>query len=137
MILLGRLTAALVAILIVGIYPVTASDKTTLTLNKELSVSPNRCVALRQGQTCFKDLTVKWRAPNNANYCVRFKGEETMLRCWQNRKEASFIFDFQSNRTRTIELVNQDSNRVFGKAEITIAWVYKSKSRAKASWRLF
>ena len=103
----------------------------------ELTVSPNRCVALRRGQTCFKDVTIKWHTDVNSNYCLRIEGSDDYLHCWSGTRQAMLKFDFQSTASKTIQLVNQKNNQVLLETEITIAWVYKSKSRAKASWRLF
>ena len=49
-----------------------------------LFVTPERCVALRQGQTCYQEVIFSWRQAQKGNYCLVNLSTKQVLTCWQN-----------------------------------------------------
>lgn len=102
-----------------------------------LNVKPARCVALRQGQVCYQRVTFHWHTRQAGNYCLFEDGQEQPLQCWQQLKRGQYKIDFQSPNNIRYVLREQSSMNPVSEAEITVAWVYKSKKKPRASWRLF
>ena len=101
-----------------------------------LKVTPKSCVALHKGQTCYLEVTFDWQAKLN-NYCLVNKTRSQIMKCWNNQTTGQYSFDFQSTQTNDFTLQLQDSYQDVANAQIVVAWVYKSKTRSKSSWRLF
>ena len=102
-----------------------------------LKVSPERCVALREGQICYQNIVLDWQTVNKGNYCLFFKDNSRPLRCWSNLNQAQFKMDFQSKQSKRFVLKTKDSARGVASVEVSVAWVYGNKKRRRASWRLF
>jgi len=101
-----------------------------------LQVTPKNCVALHKGQTCYLEVTFDWQAKLN-NYCLVNNTRSQIMKCWNNQTTGKYSFDFQSTQTNDFSLQLQASKKDVAHAQIVVAWVYKSKTRSKSSWRLF
>lgn len=99
-----------------------------------LTLSPEKCVALRQGQTCYVDISLNWKAQEKANYCLFAASQETPLQCWQEAAEGELNMEFSSNENTWFYLKRQQA--VLAQVELKMAWVYKSK-RSSVTWRVF
>lgn len=103
----------------------------------ELSLKPQRCVALHQGQMCYQTVTVTWRAQVPDNYCVFQQGLDEPLRCWLAATQGELRHEFVSDTTLVIELrAEQDSARL-AESRLEVAWVYNRNTRRKSHWRIF
>jgi hypothetical protein len=102
-----------------------------------LHVTPERCVALRQGQTCYQEVTFNWRQSQKGNYCLVELSTKHVLQCWQQVNSGMFAWDFQSNESREFALRGQDQTENLAATHITVSWVFKSSKRPKSSWKLF
>lgn len=102
-----------------------------------LFVIPERCVALRQGQTCYQEVTFNWRQRQKGNYCLVNLATRQVLKCWHNSNQGKFHLDFQSTQSTDFVLRVQDQDIDLSKARITVSWVFKSSKRPKSSWKLF
>jgi len=105
--------------------------------NIGLHVTPERCVALRQGQTCYQEVTFTWRQSQKGNYCLVELSTMQVLQCWQQVNSGKFEWDFQSSESREFALRNQDTTENLAASRITVSWVFKSSKRPKSSWKLF
>lgn len=103
----------------------------------ELVAKPRRCVALRQGQTCYQRATLSWQTAEEGYYCLYSVGKKTPLSCWKDAKEGSFSLQFKASETQQFQLRHGNKNSVLATTELTVAWVYENKKRGRASWRLF
>jgi len=99
--------------------------------------SSSRCVALRQGQTCYSDIKISWRIANKQDVCLVDSTQETRLKCWSGQASGIFEFEFQSPESRDYVLRTQRRNVDLAHHRIQVAWVYKASKRTKSSWRLF
>ena len=104
---------------------------------KALSVTPKQCIALHKGQLCYLDVTFKWQQPVSGNYCLVNITTDDLVKCWSNREQADLAYDFNAIETHKFALRHSQSDVNIATAQIPVVWVYKSKRRAKSSWRLF
>jgi hypothetical protein len=102
-----------------------------------LFVSPQRCVALRQGQTCYQEVTFSWRLAQKENVCLINLLNKQVLKCWQNTAQGKFDLDFQSTQSTDFVLRAEKQDIDLSKTHITVSWVFKSSKRPKSSWKLF
>ena len=102
-----------------------------------LSVTPEQCVALRKGQTCYLEVTFDWQYAKNGNYCLVNTTRNKVLKCWNRATKGQYSFDFQSTKSNDFVLRHQDSGKILARAQVVVAWVYKSNTRSKSRWRLF
>ena len=47
-----------------------------------LIIEPEQCVAMRQGQLCYLDVKMSWRAEQVGDYCLFSSLQPKALRCW-------------------------------------------------------
>lgn len=99
-----------------------------------LTLSPEKCVALRQGQTCYVDIVLNWSASAADDYCLYAEKQEKPLRCWDNATKGKFETEFSSNENSHFYL--RKANITLAQVELKMAWVYKSK-RSSVTWRVF
>lgn len=102
----------------------------------ELLVKPERCIALNQGQVCYQKVLLQWQTEQNSSFCLRLKGEQEPLQCWQEVSQGSLEFDVQSKVDQGFELVGSEGD-VVAVTQVEIAWVYKNRNKRQTSWRLF
>ncbi len=103
----------------------------------QLVVTPLRCVALRQGQICYQEVTFRWHQQEIGNYCLVELSSSDNIKCWSNVKTGEIDFDFQSDRSLTYGIRKIDEKTHLSSVNITVSWVFKSSKRPKASWKLF
>lgn len=115
-----------------------SKEKTTGTQSKQfLTVNPERCVALRQGQICYQRVVFKWQTKDINDYCLFPDGQTTPLQCWNKVSSGRFNMDFQAAESRRYILRQKNQTVDIASAELIVAWVYGNKKRRRASWRLF
>jgi hypothetical protein len=102
-----------------------------------LNVTPEQCVALRKGQTCYLEVTFDWQYAKAGNYCLVNTTRNKVLKCWSKSTKGQYSFDFQSTKSNDFVLRQQDSAKVLAHTQVVVAWVYKSNTRSKSRWRLF
>ncbi len=101
-----------------------------------LQLSPSKCVALRQGQTCYANVTLKWRSQKPQDLCIFQLEDATALQCWQNTNEGVFSGEISTKKAVEFQLREENTERVLASTVLKVAWVYKKKRRA-VSWRIF
>lgn len=100
-------------------------------------VTPEQCVALRKGQTCYLEVTFDWQQPITGNYCLVNTTRNKVLKCWKETTKGQYSFDFQGVKTNNFSLRNKTSGEDLAHTQVVVAWVYKSNTRSKSRWRLF
>lgn len=103
----------------------------------QLTVTPKPCVALRQGQKCYLEVTFNWLHPQASDYCLVNITTNKVIRCWQQQAKGEISLDFQSKLSNEFALRRIKSTIDLARTKIPVAWVYKSSKRAKSTWRLF
>lgn len=102
-----------------------------------LQLKPSRCVALHQGQMCYQTIQLLWSAPQAGNYCLYQQDVEQPLHCWQNVNAGEYRYEFSSDTSVQLQLVNSQTKTVVAQTGLEVAWVYKTNTRRQTHWRLF
>ena len=102
-----------------------------------LRVKPKKCIALQKGQVCYQTVKFHWITPNEGDYCLFQEGTEAPLVCWKNKGIPPFTYEFSSSETRTYFIKSQQTQKILGQTQITVAWVYKMGNKPRSGWRLF
>lgn len=112
------------------ISPATAANET-------LTIAPDQCVALTQGQRCYVDATLTWTSPVVGNYCLFSTQQVEPLICWQQQKQGRFSREFagDKNIVFTLKSANDLSERVTQQLKIT--WVHQKRGQPRMWWRIF
>jgi len=100
-----------------------------------LTITPNKCVALRKGQTCYQQLNIKFIAPVIGEYCLRISDQAEPLRCWDGVESIAYQYRLASKTDMAFEIIDAADTKIASEL-VTIAWVYK-KSQTRSRWRLF
>ena len=100
----------------------------------KLLLTPEKCVSLRQGQTCYLDIELSWSAKTTGVYCIFASTLERPLRCWDGFLEGKIITEFSSNENTWFYL--KKGQETLAQVELKMAWVYKRK-RSPSTWRVF
>lgn len=103
----------------------------------QLTSSPARCVALRQGQICYQKVEFTWQSTRSGDFCIIDASQNTPLQCWVQSISGQFNYDFQSSHSRNYVIREKNTDIDLAQHSISVAWVYRSSKRPKASWRLF
>jgi len=101
-----------------------------------LVAKPKKCVALRKGQICYQTIRVSFSTKHKGDYCIQLNNNEQPIKCWADSDRGRLSFEFESDESGQLRLLNK-SGEILATSPITIAWVYKSRSRRRSSWRLF
>ncbi|WP_246240025.1 DUF3019 domain-containing protein [Pseudoalteromonas caenipelagi] len=101
-----------------------------------LQATPNKCVALNQGRTCYADVTLKVNTPALGDYCIRQSQSKKILQCWANTRSFVYTLSFGSPESLSYELISQADRDVLAVTTIEVNWVHKVQVK-KRRWRLF
>ncbi|EAR10889.1 DUF3019 domain-containing protein [Reinekea blandensis] len=107
----------------------------------ELTLTPERCVAMNEGQTCYQTVIVRWQTNEIADYCLYLQDEPEPLVCWESVRQGRSRVEFASDISLSYRLVltPQTSNKrqEIAQATLTVSWVYGDSKKRRNSWRLF
>ncbi|RVU41803.1 DUF3019 domain-containing protein [Rheinheimera riviphila] len=97
-----------------------------------LKMTPDTCVSLQQGRTCYSKVTARWHSNQPLDLCLAI--DDQVLQCWKQQQQGQHQFEFAAASTSVVRLL-QDQQPL-AQAQIEVNWVHKA-SRAKRHWRLF
>ncbi|MCJ8271977.1 MAG: DUF3019 domain-containing protein [Psychrosphaera sp.] len=103
----------------------------------ELTLKPYQCVALHQGQKCYVNVELSWRAIQTSHYCLYSSQQDKPLQCWQTSVSGLFTREIVANQNILFAIKQKDSAVVLATRELEMAWVYKKTNRSNISWRMF
>jgi hypothetical protein len=103
----------------------------------QLQLKPNRCVALHQGQMCYQTVQLSWSANQSGNYCLYRQYADVPIFCWQGAAAGQHQYEFTSDTSVQLQLVDEQTQTPVATATVEVAWVYKANTRRKTHWRLF
>ncbi len=98
----------------------------------ELQVTPDKCISLQQGRTCYSQVTASWRSQTPQDLCLML--QEQQLYCWQQQRSGRYQFEFAAPQSAVLQLRQQQ--QVLQQVTIEVNWVHKA-SKTKRHWRLF
>lgn len=100
-----------------------------------LSVAPNKCVALKKGQTCYQSILIQIKITGKSDFCLTVNEQLEPLQCWSDSEVAEFRYSLASSSGVEFKVI--DSNKdPLATGQVTVAWVYK-RPRKRNRWRLF
>ena len=102
------------------------------TMDVELTLTPDTCVSLQQGRTCYSKVTAQWQSTELVDLCLVI--ENQVLQCWTQQQQGQHQFEFAAASSSKVLLVHQQ--QPVAQAEIEVNWVHKA-SKTKRHWRLF
>lgn len=97
-----------------------------------LKITPDTCVSLQQGRTCYSKVTARWHSNQPLDLCLAI--EDQVLQCWKQQQQGQHQFEFAGAASSMVRLLQQQQQ--LAQAQIEVNWVHKA-SRAKRHWRLF
>lgn len=100
----------------------------------QLVLSPDKCVSLRQGQTCYVNIDLQWSAKTEGRYCIYSSNQQQPMRCWSDTLFGEISMEFASDKNTLFYL--RKGAETLAQVELKMAWVYKRK-RSSLSWRVF
>ena len=106
------------------------------TIQPTVLVSPNKCVALTKGRTCYASISVVWVAEKDGDYCIFINEDTQALQCWKNAKTGDFAHDIEAKENVRIILKASSQKETLATAIVEISWLYSGGNR-KRRWRLF
>ena len=72
-----------------------------------MNVSPEQCVAMRQGQACYVSVQLSWQVDSPGNYCLYSSDKSTAINCWENSKSGELKKSFDSKVNLVFSLRRQ------------------------------
>jgi len=102
-----------------------------------LSVTPDRCIALQQGQTCYATLNFRWETPNVGEFCLFSQAQSDPIVCWVGSSPLPYRHEFASDENVNYEIRLKKAKEVLARTLVKISWVYKSNTKSTSRWRLF
>ena len=125
-------TSCLLMLLLVISSVANATD-----IQASMKVSPEQCVAMRQGQACYVSVELSWQVDTPGNYCLYTSGESKALNCWINSSVGEMKKAFDSKVNLEFSLRRQNESVSVATAVVKMAWVHKKKGQPRKSWRIF
>lgn len=116
------------------------TEKAFAETTAQLSLKPERCVALNEGQTCYQNVTVNWQSRVPANYCLFEESSKTPIVCWENAIEGEVKVEFASETNQTYRLYlskTPTKKDLAAETEMVVTWVYSDTKKRRNRWRLF
>jgi len=103
----------------------------------KLTVKPDRCITLYQGQACYQTLSFNWATPETGEYCLFNQEVSEPLFCWQGNQKQAQKYEFESEQSITYAIFTRDKKQKMAEVKVKVANVYKSKRKNSRNWRLF
>ena len=108
-----------------------------LKFEPKLTIAPEQCVALLQGQACYVTVELNWQTAVLGDYCLYSSLNSRALECWRDKKMGELKQEFVSKANIEFFLRAQSSKENIATIEIKMAWVHKKKGKPRKSWRMF
>lgn len=106
-------------------------------IQASMKVSPEQCVAMRQGQACYVSVELSWQVDTPGNYCLYTSGSSKALNCWVNTTTGELKKSFDTKVNVEFSLRHQNESLSVATAVVKMAWVHKKKGQPRKSWRIF
>ena len=102
-----------------------------------LSLKPKECVVFKEGDKCYANVKVKWKANTPGNFCLYRTPDDTKLLCWSGVNEGRFTEELVMDGPVDYHLVLVDTSEIIVRETLTLSWVYEKSARPERTWRLF
>ena len=102
-----------------------------------ITLKPNQCVSVHQGEQCFVDIELDWQAAHMNDYCLYVSDQDSPLQCWSNAQSGHFAREISTNKNLTFSIKVKNTSNISAQQTLKMAWVYKKTIRSRMTWRLF
>ncbi|NMP32431.1 DUF3019 domain-containing protein [Thalassotalea sp. M1531] len=102
-----------------------------------LIASPNTCELAKGTFLCEMKAALIWETAQLGNYCVYELDESLPIRCWKNAWSGRFVLSFQSNKTVTYLLKQEEKQTELTRTSINVIGTLEQRMRAKRRSRFF
>ena len=109
----------LITMAFVSLSGVTYADS----LSTTLSIEPNRCIALQQGQACYADLEFQWKTAATGEYCLFDDRQPDPLVCWTGNTVTFHKLQFKSKINVNYEIRLKSSKQSLAQVMVKISWI--------------
>lgn len=119
-----------------------ANDGTVKAVQKEpmlvsMTVSPDQCIAMTEGQTCYVDIEINWQSSAVGDFCLFDSSQTAAIQCWTQKSKGVFQQEMASKKNVIYSLRRQQDSLLLSKTELEMAWVHKKRGKPTTWWRLF
>ncbi|PHQ76892.1 MAG: hypothetical protein COB74_00760 [Shewanella sp.] len=101
------------------------------------TATPERCIALHKGQTCYQDVLFRWQTPESGQYCLVLTQDHRKLTCWNGKAVQQYQYSFEGNKTTSFSLIHDGEILPLAQLKVVVTWVYKAPKQSGSGWRLF
>ncbi|GIU05259.1 MULTISPECIES: DUF3019 domain-containing protein [unclassified Shewanella] len=101
------------------------------------TATPEQCVALHKGQTCYQDVLFQWQTPAAGRYCLIESKNRQQLTCWDGQSVQQYQYSFEGDATTAFSLIRHDNLQLLAEVKVIVTWVYKAPKQSPSGWRLF
>lgn len=115
----------------------TVSKTVTAPVKTSLTVKPNKCIVLHQGQMCYQRLRFSWAVADNNAYCLFNQTRNEVITCWHDKQLRQFKYRFKSSQSEVFQIRHRDQSKALAEVKVAVASVYRSKRSSSSGWRLF
>jgi len=138
-VMLWRWCMVVILLMLLFTHHVTwANDKPTeQQFSATMTISPDQCVAMTEGQTCYVDIELQWQASSIGEYCLFSSRQENAIQCWSQTSKGRFQQEVASTQNVIYTLRKQQTNVRLAQSELEMAWVHKRRGKPSTWWRLF
>ncbi|MDN3702382.1 DUF3019 domain-containing protein [Vibrio artabrorum] len=129
---MNKLFLCCLFLLLMNAQPASAAEQTV-----NFTATPEQCVALHKGQTCYQNIQFKWQTPNKGKYCLLQAADSQRVICWEGNFLQHYEYSFERTNTTAYRLIEQSTDRILAEVKVVVIWVYKAPKQSQSGWRLF
>lgn len=116
------------------VLPMTAWSKDDAVI---FTATPERCIALHKGQTCYQDVNFRWQTPDIGQYCLVLNSSHHQIMCWDGNAMQQYQYAFEGDKTTTFSLFRDGEALPLAQVKVVVTWIYQAPKQSRSGWRLF
>jgi hypothetical protein len=101
------------------------------------TATPERCIALHKGQTCYQDVNFRWQTPDIGQYCLVLNLDNRQIMCWNGNAMQQYQYAFEGDTTTTFSLFRDGKELPLAEVKVVVTWIYHAPKQSRSGWRLF
>ena len=102
-----------------------------------LSIKPKECVVYKEGDKCYANAFIKWKASEAGSFCLFRAPGDVKLACWNAANEGQFSENLVMENPVEYYLMMTDNSEILLRETLNLSWVHKKSSRPEHTWRIF
>ena len=102
-----------------------------------LSIKPKECVVYKEGDKCYANTNIKWKASEMGFFCLFRTPGDIKLACWNGANEGRFSESLVMDKPVEYYVALADNSEILLRETLNLSWVHKKSSRPELTWRIF